>query len=287
MAIAFHLVAKALPLLSPLRNRASCLDLWWRLRKKFPNIAACVLMPDHVHLLIFGRDLNCARWELGVELRAWTQRFHPRSHIWPRIPLPQAVPDFRHLKRQIRYVHLNPCRSGLASDPLEWEWSTHRDLTGCTLDAWPDMEMLGRVFEVAPSRLGETAHRYISSDPSVSVIGTPMIRDPRVNEPMIATLSDLFRTAAVAAREKEFARRGGLRDLVVHAAAQLGVAPAPEKLNMSRKTWNRALMRKVDRSSVRVILKLLADPRTRSHSGVVNGSGKPVRRTRMSFAHPE
>ena len=181
---AYHIFARALPFLTPLKQRTVCVDLWRRLRKRFPNIAACVLMPNHLHILIFTPDPDQARWKLGVDLRAWTQRFHPGLNIWSPIPKAITIPNSHHLKRQIRYVHLNPCRAGLASDPLQWEWSTHRDVTGCVGEAWPDLPKLMKIYEVPSSRLGDVIHRYVSGDPSVAVGGTPMVRSPRPGEPV-------------------------------------------------------------------------------------------------------
>jgi len=202
MSLGFHVVARTAPQTFPLLDRNACVDLWRRLRNAFPRVAACVLMPNHLHLLCLKGRSDKIRWTLGVELRAWTQKFHPGSRIWQPVPSPDHIPDLKHLRRQIRYVHLNPCRSGLASDPLSWEWSTHRDVLGCVVEPWPDTAILSEAFGTSASRLGEKMHRYVSADPTVRVEGTPPIHRYRPDVPLSINAKLLLRACAVARREQ-------------------------------------------------------------------------------------
>ncbi|OFZ21003.1 MAG: hypothetical protein A2X94_06620 [Bdellovibrionales bacterium GWB1_55_8] len=220
-------------------------------------------MPNHLHILLFVDHPARARWDLGVELRAWTQRFQPKLNIWSAIPEPRKVPDFHHLKRQIRYVHLNPCRAGLAADPLQWEWSTHRDIAGCAIDVWPDLPMLAKTYGAPLPQLGRVMHQHISSDPSVATTGTPMIRTPRNGEPISADMTFILLACAVARREPMILQRGKLRDLTVQTAHQLGLNPEPAKLRISKKSWNRAVQRCPDQTAIKTVLRILADPRCR------------------------
>jgi len=261
MAIAFHLVARAHPTLVPLLDRNVCVDLWERLRGTFPKVAACVLMPNHLHLLYLAHRPGNAQWRLGVELRAWAQRFHPGSKIWTPIPDAIPIPDFHHLKRQIRYVHLNPCRSRLVSDPLAWEWSTHRDVTGCVLDPWPCLPTLAQVFETTPVRLGEKMHRYISADPAVQVSGTPMIRDPDPRQSLIANLDTVFRGCASVRRERLAYHRGASRDLAIQVAHRLGLRSDDQRPELNRRVWRRATTLEVNERAIQAVLRVLADSR--------------------------
>jgi hypothetical protein len=51
-------------------------------------------------------------------------------------------PRLQH--RQVRYVHLNPCRDRFANDPLVPVWSTHRGAIGGEVDPWVSAERLSR-----------------------------------------------------------------------------------------------------------------------------------------------
>lgn len=219
-------------------------------------------MQNHLHVLALETDPDEARKAMGAELSAWTRRFYPTQEIWSLIPIPVRIPDLQNLKRQIRYVHLNPCRAGLVKDPLSWEWSTHRDVTGCVSKPWPDFRTLMRVFESSKAQLGETMHRYISADPSTSVTGTPMIRAPLKGGWTSVDSSFVFAAAAAVRREEMIIQKGKLRELAVQTAHYLNLRPDLKVFKMSQRSWRRATLRQKNEADIQSVLKLLADPRT-------------------------
>ncbi len=106
------------------------------------------------------------------------------------------------VRRDIRYIALNPCRAELCNDPLEWVWSTHREVFGAAMDPWLDRARLLRIEGSA-----DRHHAYVSSDPHVSVVGTA---PPRTSPPSpVATrpIADIARAALAATRTP----LGGLR----------------------------------------------------------------------------
>jgi len=166
-----HLVARTAAGARPFDDRRACAALWSRITRNF-DVVALALMPDHVHLL--------AQIEQDVALRAFSHvlsafrtkmRATAIPHLefdWERIPAPEKVQrDRRHIARTLRYIHLNPTRDALCKDPLEWEWSTHRDWLGAVARPCVDRarwsRAMGRRF---PSSIG-WVHEYVSSDPSV------------------------------------------------------------------------------------------------------------------------
>lgn len=167
-----HLVARAAQGARPLRSRAACADLWSRLGSRF-EVIACALMPDHVHLLArvareralrtFSQILSSFR------ARAAREPSHDCADFeWEPLPLPEKVrADPRHLARTIRYIHLNPCRDALCDDPLEWEWSTHRDWTGAVVRGCVDVRRWSRVIGRPPATSAAWMHDYVCSDASV------------------------------------------------------------------------------------------------------------------------
>ena len=267
---AYHFVNKTTSFQKPLLDRNACVDLWDRLRKRFPKVLACVLMPDHVHLIIETSETSNpakVKWDFSVELRAWTQRFHPGKSIWAAVPEPEFIADRLKLQRQIRYVHLNPCREGLVKDPLLWEWSTHRDVTGCVIDPWSNLQTLMKCFSVSSAskeRLGEVMHRYISGDPSAAVAGTPMIREYREGMLISSGCAQVLRACSIARRE-EFGllKRSRARELAVHTVRRLKLQPNPDALKMSLRNWQMVSKKFAKASDIQVVLKLLSDPRCR------------------------
>ncbi len=196
-----HLVARAAEGARPLRTRAACRDLWHRLGARF-DVVACVLMPDHVHLLA-RVDGSVARRAFAQVLSSFRMRaIATREHdctdfAWEPLPQPQKVQhDPRHLARTIRYIHLNPVRDALCDDPLEWEWSTHRDWIGAVARPCVDLVRWGRALRRPATTRAEWLHDYVCSDGSVR--RPRPLADARPwlgSEPMDASLAVL--TAAV------------------------------------------------------------------------------------------
>ncbi len=130
--------------------------LWSRLRANYPRALAACLMGDHFHLVVPKDPEAWGRLcRLLGSLKGWPYE-RPRQ--------PVLATDRVKVRRDIRYAVLNPCRAELARDPLEWVWSTHRELVGAIRDPWIDRRVL--------ARLG-IDHAYVSGDPSVAVAGTP------------------------------------------------------------------------------------------------------------------
>jgi REP element-mobilizing transposase RayT len=195
-----HFAVQARLGLNPLADRDLCADLWSCLKKRFPRITACVFMPDHLHFLLSTTDPDRARYELATELRAFTRRHFPGQRVWNPLSPPHLIPNDLHLQRTIRYIHLNPCREGLVTDPLEWEWSTHRDLVGAAYPRWIDLQRWMELFKTSANSLIEKAHRYISGDPSVSLKGTPLPKPLSADAPVFSHLRALTNAVLQATR---------------------------------------------------------------------------------------
>lgn len=163
----FHFVSRAEHPHRPFDQRIHCVKTWWRLKKQFPRAYACILMPNHVHMIL-ETDALADDWR---RFRAVTGQV-PVPWQAGQIPS-KPIPDSKHLWRQIRYVHLNPCRARICLDPLQWEWSTYQDYMGAAWPQWPDLD---RVRSALGWRNGSdweaTIHRLTSPDPTVAVAGT-------------------------------------------------------------------------------------------------------------------
>ncbi|MCD6679550.1 MAG: hypothetical protein LT102_02675 [Burkholderiaceae bacterium] len=167
-----HLVARVASGARPFRRRRACTDLWRRIARNF-DVVALALMPDHVHLLAqidnetalrtFGRVLSAFR--LAMRATAMPEL----AFEWEPLPPPEKVQrDRRHIARTIRYIHLNPTRDALCSDPLEWEWSTHRDWIGAVARPCVDRNRWARAMGKRTSSCTAWLHQYVSADPSVA-----------------------------------------------------------------------------------------------------------------------
>lgn len=193
----FHFVATPLPGHKPLADAATAWWLMGRLRAAFPDALAACLMPDHPHLIAPCDDPRVARVRLARVLGMLAVRKRARR-LFEEVPEPRLIPDSKHLARQIRYVHLNPCRNGLVSDPLSWPWSTHRGLVGAEVDPWVTPGRLAAALGRSEAGFSEWLHRYVSGDPAVRVEGT---RYPTTADPSAAPrvpLESVWRAALAA-----------------------------------------------------------------------------------------
>jgi len=200
--------------------------LWRSLREEFPQSLGAILMPEHLHLVTPGPGPDTLRRRLALVLRGAAKGLGRAT--WRPVELPMPIPDKHHLRRQVRYVALNPCRKRprLAADPLEWRFSTHRDVMGAIIDPWVTAAALAAALGEDPAGFARRWHRYVSSDPCVDVQGTAMpVAEPRRTMPQ-RSLDDIRHAVAEAMRcsEADINRRGPARDLFVELARHQGVS---------------------------------------------------------------
>ena len=203
--------------------------LWRAITTRVPGLLSLNLMPDHLHLLASGS----VEEPLGNALRAYGQwRNHARGRSGPVFQRgsPPTVANGRVKERKDqRYIALNPCRAGLAADPLAWPMSSHRDALGLAV---------APVCPRAEDPVG--LHSYVSADPHVHVLGTslPFRRGWGTEGPPVEALR-----AAVSALTRrtleELEHRGPARALLIRAAVALCAVPTTslaEQLGVVRTT---------------------------------------------------
>lgn len=96
------------------------------------EILAFCLMSNHYHLFLRTRLGNLSRamqW-LNTTYTVRFKRRHRRSgHFLQGRYKAVLVTEEAHWLHLSMYIHLNPVRAGLATDPAEYEWSSFRDYT--------------------------------------------------------------------------------------------------------------------------------------------------------------
>lgn len=146
-----------LPLLSKDRTRGWVVEVLHDVRAKFAfDLWAYVLMPEHVHLLIWPRQapyemrriLAALKRPVSVRARAYLEA--TRNTDWLarltvtegeqkvfRFWLPGGGYDEnlwneRPVLEVIEYIHNNPVRRGLVERAIDWPWSSARFWAGDT-----------------------------------------------------------------------------------------------------------------------------------------------------------
>lgn len=196
---------------------------WTALHHRFPAAVSAVLMPNHLHLILPSEGSQKALRTLSGILGGVSKK-QGISHLWQPIPPPSPVPDVHHLRRQIRYVALNPCRKRLCRDPLEWVWSSYRDLMGAAADNWIDLGRTSSALSDRRSDFRVRFHNYVSGDPAVQVSGTPIPRAAESTPFAAQSILDILSASAAALRlhPRDVERRTKLRPLFIHLAARQG-----------------------------------------------------------------
>lgn len=223
--------------------------LWDTVVAAAPGPTALCVMPDHIHLLTPVE----VRFRLSAALSGYTRwrnrRRGTEGPLWERLPEPGRVEGPMKLRRNIRYIHLNPCRAGLVDDPLAWPLSTHMDAVGLALEP---------VRRRAPFPI--RFHAYVSGDPSAHVEGSPL----PVAVVDVPDLDDVETAVSMAMRAPVDAlqRRGDARRVFVGASRVLTPASGAAIgafVGMSRQAVGRTARPHAD--ALRVVERWIDDPR--------------------------
>ncbi len=224
-----------------------------RLFTTIPGISAAVLMPCHLHLQ-HARDVTV---ELGHVASAYARwRNHHRGttgRVWSPVPPPTWAKGTTKIRRDLRYMGLNPSRDGLVTCPLGWPFSTHRDAVGLAIRP------------VRPAVADVVRHHaYVSGDPKVAVGGTEL-PNGRLDLQWNATALPLIRDAVSALTRTlttRMSHRGPARTLYIRAARTLTSATAPEiGASVSASASAVRSVRPVLDRDVQLVARVVGDPR--------------------------
>jgi putative transposase len=128
--------------------RIVCESLNFCHEKKYLRINAYVVMPTHVHAILFDDDFNSSRlWQTVAALRKYTggqlidycrsrapgcfsatvrnAAGRDREHrLWQDDIHPEAIYTRAFWQQKFDYLHENPCRKGLVCEPTHWRFSS-------------------------------------------------------------------------------------------------------------------------------------------------------------------
>ncbi len=214
-----HWVIRASTPRKPFLHFESSRIAWTRLKVLFPNLLSAVLMPNHLHIILPNskKDEEIRRKMRGF-LGGMSKSLKIKN-LWQIVPPPAEIPDQFHLRRQVRYIALNPCRKKLCSDPLEWYWSTYREVIGATVEK-PSVDLAQSLGD-SQKNFQIRFHNYVSGDPSVNIAGTKYPQ-PAVPKTLAECgIGEILAAAASALRisPHEIKKdRAALRQLFIHLA---------------------------------------------------------------------
>ena len=134
------------------------------------------------------------------------------------------VHNARIAARTVRYIVRNACAAELVEDPLEWPWSTHRDVLGAIANPWVDAERLASALGQPREGFVAAHHRYVSTDAHRAPYGSPLPVPARAAVAPRYSLPDYARAAASAMRGEpaDIQGSGRVRQLFVQVAVATG-----------------------------------------------------------------
>jgi putative transposase len=118
--------------------------------QKHLGVDAFVIMPTHLHLIVFDREWDPARLQetltdfrkfTGRHLAEFCQQAMPSSFLtvlteaagddrerrfWQSTRHPEAITSEKFHNQKRDYLHDNPRRKGLVLHPTHWRWSSAR-----------------------------------------------------------------------------------------------------------------------------------------------------------------
>lgn len=218
-----HWAVRASSPIEPFRKYLLASWTWDLMRRYFPESLGVVLMPNHMHLILPQYSSKRDFYKLNGILGAISNK-SGIPNLWQKLSDPVFIPDRHHLRRQLRYVALNPCRSGLCGDPLEWCWSSYRDTMGAAAISWVSAARVSRALGESESGFKIRFHAYVSGDPSVAIQGSALPQSVAPKKLAEEALGEILAASAAALRlpVAEIRRKGSLRKLFIHLAHRQG-----------------------------------------------------------------
>ena len=126
-----------------------CLLLQQGVERYGHRIEAFCFMSNHIHLAVRVADISISRimQHLACRYAQYINRRYKRiGHLFQGRFKSVLVDDEDYLKELIRYIHLNPVRAKLVSDPLQYPWSSHRAYMEMDEFSWLDKDRVLRKF---------------------------------------------------------------------------------------------------------------------------------------------
>ena len=120
------------------------------IKNKYLGVNAYVIMPTHVHTILFDAEFETERLKhtldnmrkfTGRQLldysakhlpKCFTEEFHKHAgndrdrRFWQPTHHPVGIVSDKFWKQKMDYLHHNPCRKGLVSRPEDWRFSSAR-----------------------------------------------------------------------------------------------------------------------------------------------------------------
>lgn len=132
---------------------------------RFRLYAYC-LMSNHVHLALETGPVPLSRIVLalhGSYAQAFNQRHQRVGHLFQGRYKAFLVQKTSYLLALVRYIHENPVKAGLVSEPRLYRWSSDRFYQGAHAPDWLDTRGLFQLLGADPGRAARRYRTFMTS----------------------------------------------------------------------------------------------------------------------------
>lgn len=204
------------------------------------RIHAYCWMTNHIHLLIQVAETPLGAFMQRISTRfarAVQARVPTTGHLFQNRYHALLVDVDRYFLALLRYIHLNPVRAGLASDPAEYRWSSHLAYLGLATSDWLETAYGLRMFDPDPGRARDQYRRFV-----IQGIGAPRSRrlgeSPR-GEPRVLGDDAFLKTIKRKTAARSLSRRS-LEAIAQEVCAELGLTLSELRSTVQRRRVSRA-----------------------------------------------
>lgn len=141
-----------------------CLLLQQGVERFGHSVEAFCFMSNHIHLAVRVADISISQimHHLAFRYTRYINRLYKRiGHLFQGRFKSIMVEDGDYLKDLIRYIHLNPVRAGMVSDPQYYRWSSHRPYMELDEFVWLSKDRVLKKFHLEKESALSNYEKYI------------------------------------------------------------------------------------------------------------------------------
>ena len=142
------------------------------LRYGWSCLAYC-LLDSHFHIILRTPVANLGlgmQWLLAPYAREFNERHEREGNVFHTRFYSKQIQSDDHLLAALIYVHLNPVRAGVVSEPEHWRWSSYAPSLGRSdppgfLDLEALLELIAAEPSLAQRRLQTAVRETLRGEP--------------------------------------------------------------------------------------------------------------------------
>ncbi|MFY9120334.1 MAG: transposase [Syntrophomonadaceae bacterium] len=149
-------------------DRHLYLNLLRRTKQKYQFLLhAYCLMSNHVHLIINdnGHDISLIMKSLSTSYAVNFNKKHQRvGHLFQGRFRSELVTDDSYLLELSRYIHNNPVKANMVSDPTNYQWSSYNHYIGLTYNELVDEDLILAQFSMQIDQAKNLYRSFVLKD---------------------------------------------------------------------------------------------------------------------------